>query len=340
MTEIAEVSAIPVKKAKKSKSWLFILAGLIVINVIAVMFYKPISPRVSVPSESLVFDASSGEIVAEPWFTLPFFGPVYLTNSLLAVAVVYILILLLALEVHRQTKDGQLQSHGIVLGLECLISMLTNMADCAVDKKWRKTVYKYYLGIFLYVLITNLSKLLPFYETFGFVVPVAEHGYLADKWTSWFYAIKNQAAVAGETGYELISFLRGASTDLNFTLSLAVFAVIAIQVVGVQAKGIGYFNKYFNFRALIKNPKMGFIDFLIGILELFAEMAKILSFGFRLFGNMFAGMVLLMFLGFVIPYVVSSGIMLYEIFVGILQAFIFGILTTVFMGMAVAPSEH
>ena len=84
---------------------------------------------------------------------------------------------------------------------------------------------------------------------------------------------------------------------------------------------------------------MGFIDFFVGILELITEFAKIASFGFRLFGNMFAGMVLLMFLGYVVPYVVNGGIMLYEVFVGVLQAFIFGILTTVFMGMAVS-GEH
>ena len=105
------------------------------------------------------------------------------------------------------------------------------------------------------------------------------------------------------------------------------------------SRGFDYFSKFINIKAIIKNPKMGFIDFFIGILEAVAEVAKIASFGFRLFGNMFAGMILLLFLGYMVPWVVSSFIMLYELFVGLLQAFVFGMLTIVFMGMAVKTEE-
>jgi F-type H+-transporting ATPase subunit a len=126
---------------------------------------------------------------------------------------------------------------------------------------------------------------------------------------------------------------------LNFTLALALVTVVMIQVMGVQAHGIGYFNKFINIRAMRENPKSGLIQVFVGILELIGEIAKIASFGFRLFGNMFAGMVLLSFLGYMVPWLVNAFIMLYEAFVGILQAFIFAMLAAVFMSMAVR-SEH
>ncbi|MEN6481981.1 MAG: F0F1 ATP synthase subunit A, partial [Anaerolineaceae bacterium] len=159
------------------------------------------------------------------------------------------------------------------------------------------------------------------------------------KWSSWLYAITADPPAAGQQGYEVISFFRGAATDLNFTIGIAIAAVVAIQIVGMESRGFDYFSKFINIKAIIRNPKTGFIDFFIGILEAITEIAKIASFGFRLFGNMFAGMILLLFLGYMVPWVISSFIMLYELFIGLLQAFVFGMLTVVFMGMAVKTEE-
>ena len=339
MTEIVNSETHPAVRNKKTKRWLIPLLGLILLNILVVHFYKPIAPAISVKTESVLFDVLDGEAVEKLWFTLPLLGDVFLTNSLLSVGIIFSVILLLALEVHRQTKDGQIKAHGIVLLLELVISALTNMADGSVDGKWRKKIYPFYLSIFLYIAIANLTKLIPFFESFGFAVPVAHGGLQAHPWTSWFYAVTANHAAAGQQGYEVISFFRGAATDLNFTLALAITAVIAIQVLGFQAQGLDYFSKFINIQAVIRNPKMGFIDLFIGILETIAEIAKIASFGFRLFGNMFAGMVLLLFLGYMIPWVASSFIMLYEVFIGLLRAFIFGMLTVVFMGMAVRAEE-
>ena len=340
MTEISRDRNIQVPKEKNSKRWLLALLILVVLNILVVRRFKPVEPEINIASESLLFHVTDGEIISDPWFSIPLIGNVYLTNTIPAIAIVFIVLLIIAFAVHRQTKDGQLKTHGIVLMLETTISALTNMIESTVEEKWRDRIYPFFITIFLYVLIANLTKLLPFFETIGFAYPTSVNGFQTEKWTSWFYAIQNTPADAGDQGYRLISMFRGAPTDLNFTLAIALFTVVLIQVFGVEAHGIGYFNKFVNIRAMVKNPKTGIVQVFVGLLELIGEIAKIASFGFRLFGNMFAGMVLLMFLGFVIPYVVSSGIMLYEIFVGILQAFIFGILTTVFMGMAVAPSEH
>ncbi len=338
MTEIISPEIQVDNQKKKSKLWLIALLLLIALNFVAVSLYKPIPPHISVKSESLIFDVTQEGPQAKAWFTLPLIGDVYLTNSLLALIPIFIVIFILAVAVRKQVRSDTLQTHGIVLFIEFIISGLSNIADSAVEEKWRDKIYPFYLTTFLYIAIANLTKLLPFYETFGFAVPEAEEGHAIRRWGTHFYAVVNEVPEAGESGYAVISFLRGAATDLNFTVGVAIAAVIAIQVVGVMAHGFGYFNKFINIRALIKDPKMGFIHFFIGILEAIAEVAKIASFGFRLFGNIFAGMVLLLFLGYMIPWVLSSFIMLYEVFVGLLQAFIFGMLTAVFMGLA-AKSE-
>jgi F-type H+-transporting ATPase subunit a len=106
------------------------------------------------------------------------------------------------------------------------------------------------------------------------------------------------------------------------------------QVIGVQTQGIGYFSKFLNVRTIFKKPALGFIDFLVGFLELISEIAKILSFTFRLFGVMFSGTVLVALLGSMLPIFAPAGIFLFELFMGAIQAFVFGMLTMVFMVQA------
>jgi F-type H+-transporting ATPase subunit a len=129
-------------------------------------------------------------------------------------------------------------------------------------------------------------------------------------------------------------FARALSTDLNFTAALALISVLMTQVIGVQAQGFHYFGKFLNFGTMFKKPFFGFMDFLVGILETISEFSKILSFAFRLFGNMFAGMVLLALIGVMVPIFVPSMIMMFELFIGAIQAFVFGMLTMVFMAQA------
>jgi F0F1-type ATP synthase membrane subunit a len=142
--------------------------------------------------------------------------------------------------------------------------------------------------------------------------------------------------------YVVTSFVRAATTDLNLTLALGLFAFIAIQVFGVQGLGGRYFAKFINTPALEnagKNP-MGIMDFPIGFLEMISEISRIISFGFRLFGNLFAGQVLL----FVIPFLAGALLPLavygFELFVGVIQAFVFAMLLLVFAAMAMAGHDH
>jgi F-type H+-transporting ATPase subunit a len=132
---------------------------------------------------------------------------------------------------------------------------------------------------------------------------------------------------------ELIPFLRSASADLNVTLALAIFSVMAIQVVGITSLGAWrYVSRFFNFHSVV--------GFFVGLLELVLEMAKIISFSFRLFGNIFAGEVLLLVMLFLVPYLVPLPFLALELFVGFVQALVFAMLTTVFLYMATLDAEH
>jgi F-type H+-transporting ATPase subunit a len=138
-------------------------------------------------------------------------------------------------------------------------------------------------------------------------------------------------AEEGAAGQTIVPFVRVPATDLNFTFALALFSVIMTQYYGFKALGVGYLKKFWNFSAdnIAKNP-LSALDFVVGILELVSEIAKTLSFAFRLFGNIFAGQVLLFVIGFLFP-VALFAIYGLEFFVGAIQAVVFGLLTLTFM---------
>lgn len=131
-------------------------------------------------------------------------------------------------------------------------------------------------------------------------------------------------------------FVRAAATDLNMTLSLALIAFLAIQFYGTQELGLSYYAKFINLPALgnLSKKPMGAMDFVVGLLEIISELAKILSFGFRLFGNIFAGQVLLFVMAFLVATLLPGVFYGLELFVGLIQAFVFFMLTLVFSGMA------
>lgn len=125
-----------------------------------------------------------------------------------------------------------------------------------------------------------------------------------------------------------IPFLHPANTDLNVTLALAIIAFFAIEIIGVMLLGFfKYAGKFINF----KSP----LAFLIGIIELFSEIARLISFSFRLFGNIFAGKTLIVITMFFLPFIVPVPLLAFELFVGFIQAFIFAILTLFFIKLAV-----
>ena len=123
---------------------------------------------------------------------------------------------------------------------------------------------------------------------------------------------------------------RGPTADLNTTIALALISVFMIQFYGFKHLGLKYLKKFFNF----SNP----INAFIGILELISEFSRIISFAFRLFGNIFAGEVLLTVISFLIPFIAPLPFLGLEIFVGFIQALVFTMLSLVFISMA--TSHH
>jgi F-type H+-transporting ATPase subunit a len=122
------------------------------------------------------------------------------------------------------------------------------------------------------------------------------------------------------------------------TLSIALIAVFMTQYMGFKALGIGYLGKFFNFRTLFNSP-LGGIDVAVGLLELIGEFARILSFAFRLLGNIFAGSILLFVMSFLVPFLPWPFFIL-EFFVAIIQALVFGLLTAIFMNLATVSHHH
>ncbi len=159
-------------------------------------------------------------------------------------------------------------------------------------------------GLFFYILFQNWFGLLP--GVGSILIKVKEEGELV-----------------------FVPLLRSTNADLNTTLALALIAVASIQFYGIKFLGFGqYIKKFIN----LSNP----INFFLGILEIMSELSKVLSFAFRLFGNVFAGEVLLTIIAFLIPVLASFPFLMLELFVGLIQALIFSMLTTVFISIAVS----
>jgi F-type H+-transporting ATPase subunit a len=127
-------------------------------------------------------------------------------------------------------------------------------------------------------------------------------------------------------GWVLVPFVRAAATDLNVALALAIISVVATQYVGMRALGLKYWRRFLNPVITGITP----IDIFVGILEFISEIAKLVSFSFRLFGNIFAGQVLLFVMAFLVAFLIPVPFYGLELFVGFMQAFVFAILTFIF----------
>lgn len=146
---------------------------------------------------------------------------------------------------------------------------------------------------------------------------------------NWFGLLPIVNSIGVIHGEELIPLFHPVSTDLNITLALAIIAFFAIEISGIAYIGaLKYAGKFVN----LKSP----IGFLVGIIELLSELARLVSFSFRLFGNMFAGKTLILVAMFFVPYLLPVPLMLYEVFVGFIQASIFALLTLFFIKLAIA----
>lgn len=133
-------------------------------------------------------------------------------------------------------------------------------------------------------------------------------------------------------GGEFVPLLRASTTDLNTTLALTLISVLTVEVMGVISLGFfRYAGKFISFKSPVK--------FVVGLIELVSEISRLVTFSFRLFGNIFAGEVLIAIVAFFVPYILPAPFMLFEMFVGIVQGVIFALLTLFFLKLAIMPGE-
>ncbi len=176
----------------------------------------------------------------------------------------------------------------------------------------------------------------PPHEPPSITVEVGEEATAAEKEAALEAATKDLGK--DERAGLLVPFLRSVNTDLNAPLALALMSAIFVEFWGASALGFfRYGSKFFNFGRLLRGKILdGIIDVFVGILELIAEAARILSFTFRLFGNIFAGEILFLVMIFLLPLIALQFVYVMELFVGLIQAFIFAMLTLVFGVVAVS----
>jgi F-type H+-transporting ATPase subunit a len=246
-----------------------------------------------------------------------------ITNSLIMTVLVDLLLLLTII---FGARNLQLIPRGFQNIVEGMVEGFYNFAQ-SVDRKNIGKFFPLCATIFFFVLYSNLFALVPGVGSIGSCVEEhaeATEGAAAQK-------LAPSPVFAGLPGYcehgQVVPILRAPSADLNVTLAFAIWSVIMIQVFGFQALGVGYLTKFFNFRE-------GFMGAFVGILELISEVVRIIAFAFRLFGNIFAGEVILMVMAFLFPYLLPLPFYGLELFVGFMQAFIFSVLTLVFMSIA------
>ncbi|MDO8452090.1 MAG: F0F1 ATP synthase subunit A [bacterium] len=174
--------------------------------------------------------------------------------------------------------------------------------------------------------VVYVDKFFPLLATLFFFIVVSN-------WSGLLPGVGNSIGFLEEESHVIIPLLRGPTADLNTTFALAIVSVISIQYFGVRSLGGSYFKKFIN----MTNPIM----FGVGLLEIVSELSRIISFAFRLFGNIFAGEVLLVVMASLMPLLAPLPFLGLELFVGLIQGLVFSMLTAVFLNMAtISHEEH
>ncbi len=274
--------------------------------------------------EIFAVDSPHVQLPAEEIFNI---GGFAVTNTLIASWITIIVLVALAWAVTHRIKliPSRLQSL-----LEFAIEWLLNLCiDVAGEKNGRR-FFPIITTIFLFVIMNSWLSLVPGFGSITYTV--AEHG---------------------ET--HVLPLLRGANTDINFTLALSIVSFIFVLYFGINQSRLGFFKQFFNVgrfnygvgqlvRGKVKSGfgSIGFgaIDMFVGGLELISFFIRLVSFAFRLFGNMLGGEILILMMLFLMPFLLAVPFYGLELLVGAIQALIFGGLTLVFATMAVTSHEH
>jgi F-type H+-transporting ATPase subunit a len=272
------------------------------------------------PPEWLVVQRPHPELPAETVFHI--FGfPI--TNSIIAAWITIVFLVGFSYAVSRRIKliPGRLQS-----AFEFLLGWLYDLCQSVAGEENGRKFFPVVVTIFLFVGFNAWLGLLP---VFG--------------------------SITAHTAEGEVHLLRPANTDINMPLAIALIAFISIWFFGFRANGIRYLSKFFNFGPLLRSVKQTFTGKLksglsglipgalhsfTGLLELLSEFIRVVSFTFRLFGNMTAGEVLLLVAVFLIPWLFALPFYGLELLIGFIQAIIFSGLALIFLTLAVAPHEE
>ncbi len=334
---------------------LIILGGLaytVAAIAVSLLVIKPPKPLVEIRGESL------GSI-----------GPLDILNSLFSAWVIMALLLILCFFALRKMS---LIPSGFYNLFEATIEVIYDFVVGLAGEHWGRKFFPLIATFFIYITFANWMSLTPIFNSFGEYVPLTaqESGYhneaLVFKDSGGISLINPGAKVVDlegsdcATGTEgdacrqdaidqatsehasggnekigvLHPYFRGINTDLMTPLSFALVSAFFVELWGIQAQGVlKYGSKFLNFK--------GPIDFFVGILEFVAEVARLLSFSFRLFGNMLAGEIVLLVMTFLLAVASPIVVVFYglELFVGAVQAFIFGALTLVFAILAITSHD-
>lgn len=229
-------------------------------------------------------------------------GGFVITNSLLLTLVASLILISGAFIVSRKINivPGKLQG-ALEMGTESLLGLMESTLG-SMEKAQK--YFPLIATIFIFILTSNLLGIFPGVGSFMFEIEGKE-----------------------------FSLFRSPASDLNFTLAFAVVSVLATNILGIVSVGVfSHIGKFLNFT----NP----INFFVGILELISEFVRVISLSFRLFGNVFAGEVLLSIIFFLMPYFMPLPFLFLEFFIGIIQAFIFAMITLVSISLHTAIHEH
>ena len=260
-------------------------------------------------------------VFAEPLFNI---GDFQVTNSLINTWLVVVIIISASIFLSKRIK---LVPKGFQNFLEAGIESLLDIFDSVTNsRKQSWNFFPFIFSFFILILLSNWMGLLPGIGSIGKVV--SEHG-----------------------EYVFVPFIRGGTADINTTLALAIIGIVASHIFGVISIGAWHhLNKFVNIEALLEIPKkikkdkmvllINPINIFVGLLELIGEVAKLTSLSFRLFGNVFAGEVLLASMSAILAFGLPIPFMFLEVLVGIIQAFIFSILVLSYLSMASVKAEH
>jgi F-type H+-transporting ATPase subunit a len=231
------------------------------------------------------------------------------TNTLLSSWVTTVVLILIFVTAARRRSIIPGRFQGFV---ETMIEGVLGFATSVLGPDMARKTFPIVATIFFFVLFNAWIALLPFYQFLGFT----------------------------HDGEIKAHILRSAGTDINMPLALALISFVFVEYWGFRARGFSYLKKFFQLGKIFRGKPSGLIDAFVGFLELTSELVRVVSFTFRLFGNMTAGEILVVMITFLVPFVATQFVFGLELLVGLIQAVIFAGLTLVFLSVAVTHEEH